>query len=263
MSALMRAYTRSFERRPYVTLLIANGLLMSLGDGAAQSLAMLTASSPDASAEVLAFDFARTFRFAFFGASMGPLAGAWNKFLEVRFPLRNSSITQQYPLQKVKTDDPASTSIPIPGFKMPKGAKLERGAGAGAAGAAGLRGSGNAASMVPTPPGASASAGAEGPVSNIQLVKRVAADQLGLAPISLFIFLMSMGLMEGLSDEELWDKIRNNYLPILLVNWQVWPLLQLINFRFVPLRYRVPYGSILGIGWSAFLSFKTAKKVEA
>ncbi|SCV70514.1 BQ2448_1908 [Microbotryum intermedium] len=257
MSSLMRAYTRSFERRPYVTLLIANGLLMSLGDGAAQSLAMLTAPAPDASAELLAFDFSRAFRFAFFGASMGPLAGAWNKFLEVRFPLRTASTAHQIQMQKIKTDDPPPTSIPIPGFKMPKGAKLERGApppAAAAAGAAGLGGS----VTVPTPPSASA----EGPISNLQLVKRVAADQLGLAPISLFIFLMSMSLLEGLSDEELWDKIRHNYLPILLVNWQVWPLLQLINFRYVPLRYRVPYGSILGIGWSAFLSFKTAKKAE-
>lgn len=41
------------------------------------------------------------------------------------------------------------------------------------------------------------------------------------APISLFIFLFSMSLLEGLDSEETKEKIKQNYLPILLVNWQV------------------------------------------
>jgi hypothetical protein len=32
---------------------------------------------------------------------------------------------------------------------------------------------------------------------------------------------MSMGILEGLDDDEIRDKISSNYLPILLVNWQV------------------------------------------
>jgi len=50
------------------------------------------------------------------------------------------------------------------------------------------------------------------------------------APISLFIFLFSMSLLEGLDSEETREKIRSNYWPILLVNWQVWPLLQVRLF---------------------------------
>jgi len=40
MSKLLRVYTRSFERNPSLTLLVANGTLMSLGDLGAQALAM-------------------------------------------------------------------------------------------------------------------------------------------------------------------------------------------------------------------------------
>ncbi|GAA5901985.1 hypothetical protein JCM8208_006655 [Rhodotorula glutinis] len=231
MSALLRTYSRNFERRPYITLCVANGLLMSIGDVSAQIIGLSTGAS-------MVFDIERTMRYAFFGASMGPLGGAWNKFLEVNFPLRRAIPGQPATMAKVKVENP------IPGLEkeLPKGARFERGgpafAGAGAA---------------------AVNAAGETPVSVVQLAKRVAADQLGLAPVSLFIFLFSMSLLEGLDSEETREKIRSNYWPILLVNWQVWPLLQTLNFRYIPLRYRVPVGSIAGIAWTCFLSWKTAK----
>lgn len=40
MSSLLRTYTRSFERRPYITLCVANGILMSVGDISAQMLGL-------------------------------------------------------------------------------------------------------------------------------------------------------------------------------------------------------------------------------
>ncbi|BGP41145.1 hypothetical protein JCM10450v2_005177 [Rhodotorula kratochvilovae] len=227
MSALLRTYSRSFERRPYLTLCVANGLLMSIGDVSAQIIGLSTGAS-------LAFDVERTMRFAVFGASMGPLGGAWNKFLEVNFPLRRALAGQPATMAKVKVDNP------IPGLEkeLPKGSRLERGPGAAGA-------------------GAGAGAAGETPVSVVQLAKRVAADQLGLAPVSLFIFLFSMSLLEGLNGDETREKIRNNYWSILLVNWQVWPLLQTLNFRYIPLRYRVPVGSIAGIAWTCYLSYAT------
>ncbi|GAA6061144.1 hypothetical protein JCM10212_001744 [Sporobolomyces blumeae] len=234
MSKLLRVYTRSFERKPYLTLLIANGTLMSIGDLGAQALAM-------SSGVPFAYDAARTLRFAIFGASMGPLAGAWNKFLEVNFPLRA--------VQPAPPTAPIAEKLdkfPIPELEkeLPKGARLERGTAPGAGGA----------DVAPGP----ATIKAEGAVSLTALLKRVAADQVGMAPISLLIFLFSMSMLEGLDGEETQQKIKDNYWPILFVNWQVWPILQLINFRYVPLKYRVPFGSILGILWTGFLSFRTA-----
>ncbi|GAA5833606.1 hypothetical protein JCM3766R1_002587 [Sporobolomyces carnicolor] len=228
MSKLLRAYTRSFERSPSLTLVVANGTLMSLGDIGAQALAMSAGVD---------YDAARTLRFAVFGASMGPLAGAWNKFLEVNFPLRAvAPAAPNAPLDE-KLD-----KFPIPELEkeLPKGARFERGG------------------PKPATAAATQTVQAEGAVSLKALLKRVAADQVGMAPISLLIFLFSMSLLEGLNGEETQEKIKNNYWPILFVNWQVWPLLQMINFRYVPLKYRVPFGSILGILWTGFLSFRTA-----
>ncbi|GAA6020519.1 hypothetical protein JCM11491_001383 [Sporobolomyces phaffii] len=228
MSKLLRLYSRSFERNPSVTLLAANSALMTLGDLGAQALVM-------SSGVPFSYDAARTLRFAVFGASMGPLAGVWNKFLEVNFPLRTVA-----PAPPNASFDEKFDKFPIPELEkeLPKGARFERGG--------------------PRPTAATTTVQTESAVSLKALLKRVAADQLGMAPISLLIFLFSMSLLEGLNGEETQEKIKNNYWPILFVNWQVWPLLQLINFRYVPLKYRVPFGSILGILWTGFLSFRTA-----
>lgn len=241
---LLTAYTRSFERSPYVTLLVTNGVLMGFGDFSAQTLGSLAGISSGA----LGYDAVRTLRFAVFGASMGPLAGAWNKFLEVNFPLRPNVEQGPINMTKVKVEQPlrSPTSSPIPGLRLPTGSKLERGT--------------RSPSPIDLPPMPHATPN----VSVLALAKRVAADQFGMAPVSLFIFLFSMSLLEGLDSEETYEKIRANYMPILFVNWQVWPILQLINFRYIPLKYRVPFGSICGIAWTCFLSFKTnAVPVEA
>lgn len=103
LSKAFSAYTRSFERSPYITLLVANGLLMSIGDLSAQTLGAFVSPlalpaateltllpQNDISAAPLAYDLTRTARFAIFGASMGPLAGAWNSKL---MPLLENELT--------------------------------------------------------------------------------------------------------------------------------------------------------------------------
>ncbi|KAK4046821.1 hypothetical protein OIV83_005817 [Microbotryomycetes sp. JL201] len=263
---LLKAYTRSFERHPYATLMVANGILSAIGDASAQTLGAYarlshererTQQTADTREQIVhartdqtsplaapfVYDIARTARFALFGVSMAPLAGAWNKFLEVTFPLRPNTpqhIASDIKLEKVKTEP-----SPIPGLKLPKGSRLERGTGQSAA-------HDNDKEKRST----------QGDVSVAALAKRVAADQLGMAPVGLFIFLFSMGTLEGLDGAQLKEKFRQNYFPILLVNWQVWPILQLINFRFVPLKFRVPFGSLLGILWTCFLSLKTAANAK-
>lgn len=47
-----------------------------------------------------------------------------------------------------------------------------------------------------------------------------------------------MGLMEGRTSlRALETKFSDVYMPALLANWQVWPVIQLVNFRYMPLRY--------------------------
>ncbi|WVQ77498.1 hypothetical protein IAR50_007184 [Cryptococcus sp. DSM 104548] len=96
----------------------------------------------------------------------------------------------------------------------------------------------------------------------LQIAKRVLADQVIMAPIGLFLFVGSMGLMEGQSRAELSQKFRDIYWVAFMADWAVWPVIQTINFKFMPLPYRVPFQSTCGIAWTVYLSILNAKDNE-
>jgi len=93
-----------------------------------------------------------------------------------------------------------------------------------------------------------------GKASMSALVKRVASDQLIMSPIGLVVFLGSMGLMERRSTDEINQKYKDLLMPALIANWTVWPFAQMINYRYMPLAYRVPFQSTCGVFWTLYLS---------
>ncbi|KAH8548934.1 hypothetical protein BGW37DRAFT_429940 [Umbelopsis sp. PMI_123] len=99
--------------------------------------------------------------------------------------------------------------------------------------------------------------------ADIVTVKRMVTDQTLFAPMSLTLFFSVMGLVETKSLEGVKEKFRDAYLPALKANYQVWPLVQLVNFKFTPLPYRLPVVSTVGIAWNAYLSWlNNASKEE-
>ena len=91
-----------------------------------------------------------------------------------------------------------------------------------------------------------------------------------------------MGIMEGRDRRHIQEKFSDLYAPLIKANWQIWPLAQvstcplpvlpttaltnplltqLINFRFMPLPYRVPFQSTCGVFWTLYLSLANSKYV--
>jgi len=95
---------------------------------------------------------------------------------------------------------------------------------------------------------------ARGNVSIAALAKRVGMDQAVMAPFGLAVFLGSMGAMEGHSLPAIRKKYVDLYPPAIKANWTVWPLIQFVNFRFMPLPYRVPFQATCGVFWTLYLS---------
>ncbi|KAK8061552.1 sym-1 [Apiospora phragmitis] len=92
---------------------------------------------------------------------------------------------------------------------------------------------------------------------NATIAARVACDQLLFAPTFIGLFLSSMAVMEGGSPQ---DKLEKSYKPALQANYMVWPFVQLVNFKFVPLHHRVLFVNIISIGWNCFLSMINSAK---
>jgi protein Mpv17 len=95
------------------------------------------------------------------------------------------------------------------------------------------------------------------PNKNLEIVARVACDQIVFASTNMFVFLSSMAIMEGSSPKEKLDK---TYWNALEKNWMIWPFVQTINFKLVPLHHRVLVVNVVSLGWNCYLSFLNSQQ---
>ena len=58
--------------------------------------------------------------------------------------------------------------------------------------------------------------------------------------------------MEGTDPKE---KLSSTYGNALAKNWMLWPLVQTVNFKFVPLEHRVMVVNVVSLGWNCYLSY--------
>jgi protein Mpv17 len=87
-----------------------------------------------------------------------------------------------------------------------------------------------------------------------QLVTRVALDQLLFSPTFLLIFFSFNGIVEGKGRDEIIHRLELGYKKVLIGNWTIWPLVQLVNFKFVPLNYQTVMVNTVALGWNTYLN---------
>jgi len=88
----------------------------------------------------------------------------------------------------------------------------------------------------------------------VPVLKRVACDQFMFAPVGLACFFTFMTVAEGGGKRAISKKFQEVYLPALKANFMVWPAVQFLNFRVMPLHFQIPFVSTVGIAWTAYLS---------
>ncbi|KAG5437352.1 hypothetical protein PCANB_000782 [Pneumocystis canis] len=85
--------------------------------------------------------------------------------------------------------------------------------------------------------------------SIIGLIKRILMDQFLFTPISLVFFIIFMSLTEELSKKRLKKKFKEDYISILKANYCIWPAIQFINFKYIPLKYQIPFLNSISVFW--------------
>lgn len=73
----------------------------------------------------------------------------------------------------------------------------------------------------------------------VPAMKRVAFDQLIFAPFGLVCFYTAMTVAEGGGKRAIYNKFRDMYVPTLKANYAVWPAVQIINFRLMPVQFQL------------------------
>ncbi|XP_056344770.1 protein Mpv17 [Oenanthe melanoleuca] len=97
--------------------------------------------------------------------------------------------------------------------------------------------------------------------TKVVAVKKVILDQVGVtwggfAPCFLGCFLAVTGAVNGLSVQDNWSKIQQDYMDALMTNYCIWPPVQVANFYFVPLQHRLAVVQCVAIVWNCYLSWK-------
>ncbi|ONK67036.1 uncharacterized protein A4U43_C06F14900 [Asparagus officinalis] len=84
---------------------------------------------------------------------------------------------------------------------------------------------------------------------------KVATDGFIFGPLDLLIFFSYMGFASGKNTDQVKTDVKRDFLPSLLVGGTVWPIVQIANFRYVPVRYQLLYVNLFCLLDSSFLSW--------
>lgn len=88
-------------------------------------------------------------------------------------------------------------------------------------------------------------------------LQKVFIDQVVFAPLFLAGLVSIIGFSQHRDIEIIKTKLQMEYVDILKSNYYVWPWVQLINFRFVPLNYQVLLTQIVAVMWNIYVSWRT------
>ncbi|KAL4560362.1 hypothetical protein LXL04_032512 [Taraxacum kok-saghyz] len=84
---------------------------------------------------------------------------------------------------------------------------------------------------------------------------KVALDGIIFGPLDLFVFFTYMGFASGKSVTQVKEDVKRDFLPALVLEGGIWPIVQVANFRFVPVRYQLLYVNFFCLLDSCFLSW--------
>ncbi|XP_027068119.1 protein Mpv17 isoform X2 [Coffea eugenioides] len=84
---------------------------------------------------------------------------------------------------------------------------------------------------------------------------KVAMDGIIFGPFDLVVFFSYMGFSAGKSASQVKEDLKRDFIPALVLEGGAWPFMQVINFRYVPVRYQLLYVNAFCLLDSAFLSW--------
>lgn len=91
--------------------------------------------------------------------------------------------------------------------------------------------------------------------SHLAICKKLLFTQTIFTLVSMSAFYTAIPILQGISPIEGVKEIKHKLWPTMLTNWKVWPVLQLINFAFVPMNLQAAYVAFFSLFFNCYLSF--------
>lgn len=85
--------------------------------------------------------------------------------------------------------------------------------------------------------------------------KKVIVDQLVLSPVIISLFFVTVGVLEGSKPKDIGLEIIHKGKQLYLAEWFIWPVAQVLNFAFLPTRFRVLYDNTISLGFDVYTSY--------
>ena len=86
------------------------------------------------------------------------------------------------------------------------------------------------------------------------VAKKVLLDQIIFSPVCLSVFFVTLGFLDWSSWKDIGHEIYHKGIIIYKAEWFVWPPAQVLNFYFVPLRFRVLFINMIAFCFSILQS---------
>lgn len=86
------------------------------------------------------------------------------------------------------------------------------------------------------------------------VLKKVVIDQLICSPLCISVFFFTLAVLENSSLTKLKEEIQTKGHRLYIAEWIIWPPAQIINFYFLPTRYRVLYDNTISLGYDVYTS---------
>jgi len=93
------------------------------------------------------------------------------------------------------------------------------------------------------------------PSKILSLATKVVVNQAFFTPVFNTYFFGMQSFLSGDSLKDVWERIKATVPTSIKNSCKLWPAVTAFSFTYVPAEYRNLFGSVIAIGWQAYLSF--------
>ena len=84
-------------------------------------------------------------------------------------------------------------------------------------------------------------------------------DQLLFAPYICSNYLFGSSLLQYRDPVKAFENVKGKLGGVLKANYCYWPIVNFLNFRFVPMHYRILIVNVCAIAWNSFMAYRNTK----